>query len=101
VICDMCYEEGKVEETTETAAEWILIDDIGNHQIKLICNKHRDEIARLFGEFNITIFELDFEPTPTFLQLIHEINGKLKWYEDMQKKLYREIKKLKEASEDA
>jgi len=100
VICDMCYEEGKVEETPETRAEWILIDDIGDHQIKLICNKHQDEIAHLFGEFNITIFELDFEPTLIFLQLIHEINEKLKWYEDMQKKLYQEIKKLKEDSEE-
>ena len=95
MICDLCREAGETEETPYNRAKWIFVDDIGNHQIKLICDRHRDEIANLFGEFNITIFDIDFEVTPTFLQLIHEINEKLKWHEDMRKKLYQEIKKIK------
>jgi len=86
--CDYCEEIGVTRK-----AEWILVDDIINNRIVWLCQEHLDELIDQFGEDELTFFAVD--SLTTLVELTEEINRKWKWYEDMLKRLYAEIDRLK------
>jgi len=79
-------------------AEYLLFDDNVYRQLLPLCKEHFELYREHFGEDELEYILLDFNGQigeAELLYLIEEVNRKFRWYEDMMKRLYAEIERLK------
>jgi len=91
--CIICEEAGVARK-----AKYLLFDDAVYHQIRPLCEEHFEFYREQFGEGELDYIPLNFKgqlDEADLKLLIQKVNETWKWYEDMQKRLYAEIDKLK------
>ena len=91
--CVDCEEAG-----VKRRARYLLFDDTISHQIKPLCEEHFEPYREHFGEDELEYIMLDFTgqlDESDLDWLLQKVNEKFSWYEDMIKRLYAEIDKLK------
>ena len=92
IRCVECMEAGVYK-----PAEYLLYDN-HPHQFKPLCREHFTRCREEFGEVSLSYSVLSEDDLETVLLCtIEKANEVFKWYEDMLKRLYAEIKKLKGA----
>ena len=94
--CVDCEEAG-----VKRRARYLLFDDTISHQIKPLCEEHFEPYREHFGEDELDYLTLGFKGKLDEMDLeilIRKVNETWKWYEDMMKRLYAEIDKLKKIS---
>ena len=91
IRCFECMEAGIYR-----PAEYLLYDETHPYQFKPLCREHFERYRTEFGEVDLSYSVLSDEDLEiVLLCTIERANETFKWYDDMLKRLYAEIDRLK------